>query len=66
VRPEGLGKFLKIHLIENRTRDLLVCRIVPPYIHTYIYIYIYTVRDEGTLGTITVKADEMDLQLNMR
>jgi hypothetical protein len=28
VRPEGLGKF-KNHLIENRTRDLPACSIVP-------------------------------------
>jgi hypothetical protein len=29
VQPEGLGKFKKNHLIEYRTRDLPVCRIVP-------------------------------------
>jgi hypothetical protein len=29
VRPEGLGKLKKIHLIGARSRDLPVCSIVP-------------------------------------
>jgi hypothetical protein len=29
VRPEGLGKLLKIHFIGSRTCDLPVCSIVP-------------------------------------
>jgi hypothetical protein len=29
VRPEGLGKLEKIHLIGTRSRDLPVCSIVP-------------------------------------
>jgi hypothetical protein len=29
VRPEGLGKFEKIHLIGTRSRDLPACSIVP-------------------------------------
>jgi hypothetical protein len=33
VRPEGLGKLEKIHLIGTWSHDLLVCSIVPQLLH---------------------------------
>jgi hypothetical protein len=47
VRPEGLGKLENIHLIETRSRDLLVCSIVsqplryrvPPGVSLYVNKY---------------------------
>jgi hypothetical protein len=33
VRPDGLGKFEKTHLIETRSSGLPACSIVPQLLH---------------------------------
>jgi hypothetical protein len=36
VRPEGLGKFERIHLIGKRSRDFPACSIVPQPLRYFV------------------------------
>jgi hypothetical protein len=61
VRPEGLGKNLKIHLIGYRTRDLPVCSI---YLHTIPFTAVPFGKDR--LLSMFVKLSESFLTIPVR
>jgi hypothetical protein len=43
MRPEGLGKLEKIHLIGTRSRDLPVCSLVPQPLRYRVPLIAYSV-----------------------
>jgi hypothetical protein len=60
VRPEGLGKLDKIHLIGTRSRDIPVCSIVPqpqryrvPQVSRYAHFKIYRNQVIPRVGRLT-------------